>query len=157
MGGVLESDRIWGDGDAKGGCLVQRQWVTCVGGTAHALYRPALVGGLGSWRKVPGKLGCGFFFLPLRTKRFQTNIFYSCSAISEKLKLTHGVLPVLEKEIFLHILWKLVGLLKPLNSWVLKYIIANHNMLNIFSSSLICMKLLNSQDRSNYYHWDSIY
>lgn len=50
-----------------------------------------LVPGIGSWGRVQGKSGCGFSFLPLRTKMFQTNIFYSCSTISEKLKVTYRV------------------------------------------------------------------
>lgn len=39
-------------------------------------------------------------FLPSRTKMFQTNIFYSCSTISEKLKVTYRILSILERKIF---------------------------------------------------------
>lgn len=54
----------------------------------------------GSWGRVQGKPGCGFSFLPSGTKMFQTNIFYSCSTISEKLKVTFQGLSILEKKIF---------------------------------------------------------
>lgn len=54
----------------------------------------------GSWGRVTGKARIGFSFLPLGTKMFQTNIFYSCSAISEKLKVTFQGLSILEKKIF---------------------------------------------------------
>lgn len=55
----------------------------------------------GLWGRGQGKPGCGFSFLPSRTKMFQTNIFYSCSPISEKLKVTFQGLSILEKKIFL--------------------------------------------------------
>lgn len=85
------------------------------------------------WGRVQAKPGCGFSFLPSRTKMFQTNIFYSCSTISEKAKSNLQGLSILEKEnLFCRILKKLVRLLKFLNIWVLKNIIAVHNMLNIF-------------------------
>lgn len=46
------------------------------------------------------KVRMWFLFLPSRTKIFQTNIFYSCSPISEKQKVTYRVLSILEKKIF---------------------------------------------------------
>lgn len=58
------------------------------GGTAQRPYRP--ISGTRHWvpEEGAGKLGCGFSFLPSRTKIFQMNIFYSCRPISEKLKVT---------------------------------------------------------------------
>lgn len=54
----------------------------------------------GLWGRVQGRSGCGFSLLPSRTKMFQTNIFYSCSTISEKLKVTFQGLSNLEEKIF---------------------------------------------------------
>lgn len=47
--------------------------------------------------------------------RVQADIFYSCSTISEKLKVTFRVLSILKRQIFSAEFWKLMGLLKVLN------------------------------------------
>lgn len=53
--------------------------------------------------------------LTLYEERVQTDIFYSCSTISEKLKVTFRVLSILKRQIFSAEFWKLMGLLKFLN------------------------------------------
>lgn len=68
----------------------------------HPLQTRSQYQALGPGGGLRGKLECSFSFLPLKTKMFQTDIFYSCGTISEKLKVTLSilrVLSILEKKI----------------------------------------------------------
>lgn len=59
--------------------------------------------------------GAGSVFAASMRGRVQADIFYSCSTISEKLKVTFRVLSILKRQIFSAEFWKLMGLLKVLN------------------------------------------
>lgn len=96
-------DRIWGHRSVESvlGGMAGSHMCMCEHSSAPSPDQSS-VPGIGSWRRVQAKLEYSFSLLPLRTKIFQTDIFYSYGTISEKLKVTLSilrVLSILEKKI----------------------------------------------------------